>query len=271
MRNDSHKNTVKLFWWRLNEDGPGNFGDEITRLLIKKLFNVDTVWATTKECDMIGAGSILAESYETKGENKPFVWGSGFIRDDKLRVSMNDFKFCSVRGTSTRSRIDGSGKDLPLGDPGLLASYLLPGGGTKRIHKIGILPHYKDVDTEFMRVLSNRKDIYIIDATWPCEKVIEAIASCEALISSSLHGLIVGDSVGTPNIHVSMSSMVEGGEYKFRDYYSVFRENRYRPTSMDTIYHLTNTELFDYIQHTYVVPANIADIKQSIIDAFPYK
>lgn len=267
---------IKLFWWRLDGSEHGNFGDEISRLLIKKLFYKDSVWAPADKCEMIGAGSILAEVYETKGKNKPYVWSSGFIEDRKLRVSTNDFKFCSVRGKLTLSRIDGSGKEkIALGDAGLLASHLLPAKSRLLGHKkyrIGILPHYKEANSEFIRVMRHRgNEVFIIDATWPCEKVVESIAQCQALISSSLHGLIVADSVGTPNVHLSMAGLVEGGQYKFRDYYSVFLEERYDPIELTDVYSRSNGQLYQLVMDHYKIPDDLAEIKSNIIAAFPLK
>lgn len=223
---------------------------------------------------MIGAGSILAEVYETKGDNKPFVWSAGLIRDGELRIPADAFKFCSVRGKLTRGRIDGDTSAITLGDAGLLASYLLPKSlfPRQKKYKIGILPHYKDVSSECMRVLRHRKDTFIIDAEWPCEKVVETIQQCEVVLSSSLHGLIVADSVGTPNAHLPMSNLVEGGDYKFKDYYSVFEApNRYQPLTPEDVYVRSNAQLHDDIIDRYVVPADLQAIKDTIIAAFPFK
>jgi len=263
---------IKLFWWRLEGSDHGNFGDEITRLLIEKIFHKDVEWAAPSECDMIGAGSILAEAYELKQQNKPYVWSSGLIKDDKLRIPASEFKFCSVRGSLTLGRIDGVAKNVTRGDAGLLASYLLPERiGKRKKYRIGILPHYADTSSEFMRVMKHREAVTVIDATWPCEKVVEAISQCEVLISSSMHGLIVADSVGTPNIHVPMSNKLKGGSYKFKDYYSVFSEDRYKPGTPEEIYQLSNDQLIDHVQQAYVIPQDLQDIKDSIIDAFPFK
>lgn len=267
---------IKLFWWRLDNSDHGNFGDEITRLLIKKIFNKDSSWAPASECEMIGAGSILAEVYETKGENKPYVWSAGLIRSGELRIPADAFQFRAVRGKLTLGRVDGLDKaTVALGDAGLLASYLLPMRAKlfkRKKYKIGILPHYKDTDSDFMRVMNSRSDIFVIDATWPCTKVIESIAQCEIVLSSSLHGLIVADSVGTPNVHVPMSNLVEGGDYKFKDYYSVFTEqDRYKPLVPTDIYKLSNSQLYDHVKANYVTPSNLSQIKQSLIQAFPFK
>jgi hypothetical protein len=224
---------------------------------------------------MIGAGSILAEVYETKGYNKPYVWSSGLIEDGNLRIDSNELKFCSVRGKQTLARIYNiDTADVSLGDAGLLASYLLPWFTrilpSKR-YKLGILPHYADADSSFIKRFIGNHDTLIIDAKWPCKKVIKSIYKCDAILSSSLHGLIVSDSLNVPNQHIILSSRLKGGSYKFYDYYSVFDEDRYMPITPKDIDDYTVAELSDKITKDYVQPNNLNTIKQNIISAFPFK
>ena len=48
------------------------------------------------------------------------------------------------------------------------------------------------------------------------------LASCECIISSSLHGLIIADSYCVPNKRVILTNRVSGDGFKFHDYYSSF-------------------------------------------------
>ena len=52
--------------------------------------------------------------------------------------------------------------------------------------------------------------------------VIRDIASCGAILSSSLHGLVVADSYGIPAAWTSGSPPLTGGDFKFQDYASAF-------------------------------------------------
>jgi len=263
------KRPVKLFWWRLEGSKHGNFGDEITQLLIKKIFNRRVVWAAPSECDMIGAGSILVETYQNKQTNKPFVWSSGFIEDDGITLTDDDFVFKALRGKSSLKRVTSASQDsIVLGDAGLLASYLLEPGVQKR-YKLGILPHYVDRDSDFIKELSKQEGVYIIDATWPCTQVVQAIAECETLLSSSLHGLIVGDSVGTPNKHLILSDKLKGGSYKFIDYYSALEGTSYTVLQQKELSGLSADAICNQIKANYQYPTNLQVIQRSLIEAFP--
>jgi hypothetical protein len=50
--------------------------------------------------------------------------------------------------------------------------------------------------------------------------VVKAISECKLILSQSLHGLIVADALGIPNVWIEPSSKMIGGEFKFHDYFS---------------------------------------------------
>ena len=50
--------------------------------------------------------------------------------------------------------------------------------------------------------------------------MVEAIASCEVVLSQSLHGLIVADALGVPNVWIAPTGDMVGGRFKFDDYFS---------------------------------------------------
>jgi pyruvyltransferase len=266
------KAPIGVYWWRLDVSGPGNFGDEVTRCLIPRLFGRRVRWASPDNCDLVGAGSVLSEVYQNKKDNTPYVWGSGFIEEDTVTVDTNDFRFLSVRGNITRNRIKGidKGAKISLGDPGLLASHLHTKRPQKR-YKLGILPHYVDADDPFVATMAQLPDVLIIDARWDPVRVAAAISECESLLSSSLHGLIFADSVGPANVHLQISDKLKGRDYKFRDYYSVFENTeRYNRFTVEDVKSYSPEKICSSVQEIYCTPKDLSSIQETIIAAFPF-
>jgi hypothetical protein len=88
------------------------------------------------------------------------------------------------------------------------------------------------------------------------------------VISSSLHGLIVADSLGIPNVWLRLSPDVLGGDYKFKDYYSVFG---LAPEPIDEVTLISgDSELITRLSECYQRPG-IAGVKRALREAFPYR
>lgn len=163
-------------------------------------------------------GSILGECYGKKLE----IWGSGF-RSDKSIIHFLPQKVHSVRGPLTRQKLLEQGIDCPevYGDPALLVSrYYRP--TPRKKFKYGIIPHYVDEKNPLVKAIISRPDVLVISMAdykhW--HDIPDAVCSCEKIFSSSLHGLIVADSYGIPNVWVRFSDNIAGGDFKFRDYFA---------------------------------------------------
>ena len=50
--------------------------------------------------------------------------------------------------------------------------------------------------------------------------VIDQICSCERILSSSLHGLIVSDAYQIPSCWIELTGKISGGYFKYYDYAS---------------------------------------------------
>lgn len=198
-----------------------NWGDDINFPLIKELTGRNAV---PKQCasdvdaeNLLCVGSII-EGYM---DNQSVIWGSGAI-EGKKKLTYKPKKVCAVRGPLTRQYLLDQGIECPeiYGDPALLMPLIYTPKFEKKF-KLGIIPHYSELELPEIKALSDRDDIIVIKmrnyATW--QSVIDQIVSCEAIASSSLHGLIISDAYGVPNVHVRLSNNVEGGEFKYRDYY----------------------------------------------------
>lgn len=183
-------------------------------------------------------GSIIASA-----DKNTVIWGSGAI-ENSLKENFCFKKILSVRGPLTRKLLVENGYDCPkaYGDPALLISkYYKPDVCVK--YKLGIIPHYVDLDNPILCSIKESRDVKIINfheySNW--QNVIDQILSCGFIISSSLHGLILCDSYNIPNIWCKFSSKIYGQDFKFRDYLlSVNRENNMIPFNYDKDYNISS-------------------------------
>jgi len=174
---------------------------------------------------LMGIGSILnywstrkrklkRTLYNTFGRSDNLaVWGSGMISDQKLYLPK--LKILALRGPLT-AKYMGYTDSCAFGDPGILAPYLLapqPNSGT-----IGIVPHYSEKFHDSIEYFRSDPKYQIIDVEAPWKNILAHISSCEMILSSSLHGVIVADAYGIPNQRITLSNNVLGGDFKFIDY-----------------------------------------------------
>ena len=199
---DTNK-VINAYWWRPSK-GPHNFGDELGAIILRKLgYRVRRV--SFAKADVLLTGTMV-DPAETKNPNATLIGtGSGHEHE-----SVHNFNVLAARGALTAANLKVEG--VPLGDLGLLASLIWPKQPPK--YNIGIVRHYVDSDEYGFGDL-------IIDASAPAEQVIQQISSCRVIFSSSLHGLIVADSYGIPNMRIARDDVITGN-YKWLDYKSAF-------------------------------------------------
>lgn len=150
------------------------------------------------------------------------IWGSGINgkhMHEELPFSKVDIR--AVRGHLTRELLQKQGHVVPdvLGDPGLLVGELWP--FMKRSEKrypLTIIPNLNDLgDYQASHdVLDPRSDL---------KACLTRIAESEFVVGSSLHGIIVAESLGVPARLISSS--VEP-TFKYEDYYSGSGRNRFK-------------------------------------------
>jgi len=154
------------------------------------------------------------------------VWGSGFI-DSRDGMTVRPGKVFAVRGPLTRRKLLELGVECPevYGDPALLCPMLYPPSPVKR-YRLGIVPHWTERDSPLLASLRERPDVGVVDVLLDVDEVVRQITECEAIASSSLHGLIVAAAYGVPSVWVKMSGDIGGDDFKFHDYFlSVGRDN----------------------------------------------
>lgn len=262
-----------------------NMGDVLIRDVINKVFECTDVHYTrsAKLANLYGIGSGL-KMFEYKdnlfkkiyqyGCGRLFpsltVWGAGFMNyDDDAPFYIKNIRFAALRGELTKKRVEdiiGMELQVPTADPGLLASYLLK-ENVDRKYDVGIVAHFREQDeTVFSQMTGYYQNAYFIDIKAEPEKVIREIASCKCIISSSLHGLIVADSLGIPNIHLTVSDRLMGDGYKFDDYYSAFNV---RHAKIDAA---SGFPSLDWIMSNYSINHSVVRDKQKqLVESFPLK
>lgn len=212
---------LKCFWWSHPcKEAVYNFGDLITPLLLNAYGLIEYTEADTgngSATNLVIVGSVLNPYWN----NHPLtIVGAGLLWDERKNFPMDGT--LALRGKLTKDRL-GVTKDIPLGDPGLLVSRILPmpAASASSEKSIGILPHWKDYASPRLDAYRNNPRYKIINPR--CEVLFAAreICSCSAIIASSLHGLIIADSYGIPNIRLEFGSkQVDTNDFKYRDYYS---------------------------------------------------
>ena len=208
---------ARAFWWT----GEHNFGDLITPYLLRRA-GVAPLLKPARAADIVAVGSILEILPESFGGS---IWGSGKMHE-LVATSLPNAHIAAVRGRLTRDLL-GCPEDLPLGDPGLLM-----GHGTEKTTPrghIGVVAHFKHRGHPwFHHLLASDASVKDITVHADPDMVTAQIAGCRAVITTSLHGLIVADAVGVPAVWALPEPVLDGGDFKFRDHESVVN-----PTGVD--------------------------------------
>lgn len=200
---------VKAYWW----DKYPNLGDALTPLLLE-YFGHQVERAEPQDADMCVVGSVLEVLGPGFGGS---IIGTGFISDG-APMAFPDANFLAVRGPLTARRA-GLGQDVEQGDAGILSPLLLRDRPRPHV-RIGVVPHYKDKVHPAITTLCtrSRENIRVIDVQDDPRNILTAIAECEVILSSSLHGLIAGDAFGRRTAWLKLSDAVIGNGFKFMDY-----------------------------------------------------
>jgi len=200
----------------LDWDDSSNWGDKLAPILVYKI----TLKKSYKPVsDKLRRYFVIGSILERAGENA-LVWGAGFISSNDV-PSGRPRRIFAVRGPLTRDIFLRCGYKCPetYGDPAILLPYFFQREVRKNF-KYGVIPHYADKGNSWVLEQLQRygSNVLLIDIEGGVEEVIDGICSCEYIFSSSLHGLICADTYGIPNVRLSLSNKVIGGDFKFIDY-----------------------------------------------------
>ena len=213
-----------------------NFGDELNYYLLseitgKHIVGYYNICHIHKHPDLMFIGSLV-EEFVTPNS---VIWGSGAISGEKP-LRHKPAKVCAVRGKLTRQYLLKQGVGCPevYGDPALLLPYVYQPKVEKK-YKVGVIPHIHDLDNSIIKKLLQDDQFHLIKfnnyGNW--RTVIDEINMCEMIVSSSLHGLIISDAYNIPNLWIRLSNKIEGGNFKYLDYFSAVSRETKEPMIVD--------------------------------------
>ena len=190
-----------------------NFGDMLN-ISLAKVFGVSNfLHADYTPSDTCFIGSVLDRLLVGGDSLRPIkIIGTGFMNEDS-KVNRKIESVVACRGKLTSDKL-GLRKCM-VGDPAIILPKLyMPKIETK--YDIGFAPHFKAQHNKI-------EGAYIINLTDPVNVVLNNILSCNRVITSSLHVLIICDIYGIP-VELTYKDNPNFNvidEFKFRDYYSI--------------------------------------------------
>lgn len=189
---------------------------------------------------LLSVGSILEFA-----SNKDIVWGSGM---GSKNPSISKAKFYSARGPISRDYIKSLGYDISdnIGDPALLLPLMIP----KKFNKstsVTIIPHKTNYEETKEILKSSDWNFDIIDLNdTNVEKITKDISSSNLILSSSLHGIIVGQAYSVKSFWFKIDD-IGGDDTKFIDYFKSVEIETYKPLTK-SIFSLSEVNLLKKLQ-----------------------
>jgi pyruvyltransferase len=197
---------MRTYWAR---GGPGgNFGDLLTPLIFERVTGITLEWSEREDAELFAIGS-LAEMIPV--DYTGVVLGTGGMFGDPVEIA--GATVLALRGAAT-ARCAGLHPPL-LADLGLLAKDLLT-GRVVRDQPLGTVRTGGDPRPA--------TGVLLDPVAGDPEALIAAAASCQRIVSSSLHGLILADALGIPNMWDPYPPADPGAGFKYRDYASAYGE-----------------------------------------------
>lgn len=200
-----------------------NFGDELAKHVLEYATGAKVSWSAPGKADIISIGSIMQLFLKRPGH--AVVWGTGVRVPDPRTASrvreIGEARFLAVRGPRSKADL-GLAVGLPIGDPGLIASSLIEKSRLRRTKGNSFIPHFRAWNSQGGRaeISEMRKAGFrILPPTMRPLTMIREIAQSDYVVSSSLHGVIVAHSVGTPTQLVGVGQNDTEPSFKFLDYF----------------------------------------------------
>lgn len=230
--------------------GVTNIGDVLTPLLIEHFagvkpvnvlrsrFNFEKIAQRLKREpseEYVCVGSILG--WGDFRDEVACIWGAGFMTAS-ARLRYRPKEIFALRGKLTAKHIDRSWmkNGVAFGDPGLLISEVYTPNSLKSIDdkKVAIVPHYKEKNVGRRLAEQNARDFVFLDIQGDSKSFVEQLVNCSAVLSSSLHGIVLADAFEIPATWVDFGNPPAGQGFKFLDYFSAVNRKATMPVPIKT-------------------------------------
>lgn len=231
---------------------PYNWGDFVN-VKLAELISTKTIipykYSYKKETIAM-MGSILPWAID----KNTIIWGSGTLssQDPLWNTIEKPLSVRAVRGPLTRQLLLSRGIDCPevYGDPALLFPRFYSPSVEKR-YKFGVILHVSTqansaVYSKLNAILGGNMLIINLKQFSSWNSFIDDICSCNTILSSSLHGIIIADAYEIPNAWISLDENHPDNNFKFKDYYLSVGKDITQPLNFDT---MTSEQIQDCVQH----------------------
>lgn len=275
------KRFILIHAWCFFENGkllPNNLGDDLNFFLIEKMTGRKIILYKYPETRLSAffnfkrfsfIGSILT-FYPLKNV---IVWGSGIQKDGKnpSLILPPPLSILAVRGPLTQKELENQGVVAPkvFGDPALLLPlYYTPKIKSKK--KIGIIPHFIDMEEKIIQEFKNDERFSIIPMKnyTSIEETLDEIASCEIVFSSSLHGIIIAYAYKVRSVWVEFSPKIDGWDFKFKDFFASIDSDCTKPIKISSVDEALQLSKNPPAQKMQSEEKRLSQI-QNLLDTFP--
>ncbi len=249
---------LKLYWWT---DTP-NFGDAINPLIVSHVSGRDVAWAEPQDADLFAIGSVMpfVRQAANASERRPLVWGSGCLNAMR-RDFVERATFAAVRGPLSAEWLGLS--VTRFGDPALLMPDVL-GAPVAADGKVRIVPHFKLLDQTRRAARSLGDEVEVVDVRDDALDVVRRIAASRLVLSSSLHGLIVADAFGIPNLWLDPDGNHRSPRFKFYDYACAVGRGLSRPLDLADMAEAVRAK-----RHVLAYRDGVERARQDLLASFP--
>lgn len=236
--------------------GTVNFGDLLNISIIEEILSVKVVKSNGNfRNHLLGIGSVLELA-----NNRSTIWGSGFMFEDG-QMRGRPPHILALRGQLTLRKMERQLNEklkVPLGDPGYLYPSIFGCKANLQSGKVGVLPHYSDLAHQSL-LGPLPDDFLLIDPMRSPKAVLADMCKCSCIITSSLHGCILGDALGLRVKRLKFFGTLDRSDFKYHDYETTLK-------NADTFFMVKDVEdIFSASQNAKIRESQI-DTK-SLLDA----